>query len=112
MGGFRKFLSGGASLGALFASIVSRPEKKREPFAPTKRKPEFRRRNAVASFVRNERRLAARAQYERQLRKEREIGVDPIFLHSDARAFAMPRQAWLKKSREWDQRNGKRANNG
>jgi hypothetical protein len=105
MGGFRKFLSGGASLGALFAGLVSRPEK-REPFAPTKRKPEFRRRNPVASPARQARRLAARAKYEKQLRKEREIGVDPIFRKRRGLQQADFRKTWLKKSREWDHANG------
>jgi len=106
MGGFRTFLSGGASLGALFAGIVSRTEKKREPFAPTKRKPEFRRRNAVASAKRAASRSAAHERYERQLRKEREIGVDPIFWHGDSSRKMEARRFWQKQSREWDRAHG------
>jgi hypothetical protein len=58
------------------------------------------------SAKRARRREEATTAYFKQLRKEREIGVDPVFLHSAARQKAGPRAAWLARGAEWDRAHG------
>jgi hypothetical protein len=48
-------------------------------------------------------RAKAKETFAKQMAKEREIGVDPRHIHSSHRTFC-DRNAWLKKSREYDLR--------
>ncbi len=52
------------------------------------------------------REAAATAIFDRSIRKEREIGVHPKFLHSSARKRALPAVEWERRNREWDKANG------
>jgi hypothetical protein len=49
---------------------------------------------------------AAIKRAERQLRKEREIGVDPIYTPKGQRLGVASRTAWLKREKAWEQANG------
>lgn len=60
--------------------------------------------NRVAKPKRAKRRAEARERFERQLRKQREIGIDPIY-----RRRPDLHDAWIKKSRAWDQANSSAA---
>lgn len=104
---FGKFLAFGAGVGALIAAAAANVAARvqPEPFAPTPRKPNFRPTRKIASRGRAEARMQAKERFYKQLSKEREIGVDPIHLHGSSLRKDAMRPAWLKKSREWDQRN-------
>jgi hypothetical protein len=116
MGVLRKMLAATASAGAMLTGMLAndaarlRRERGAEPFAPTPRKPEFKRPGKVASAKRDAARKAARAKCEQQFRKERTIGTDPIYDHGIPRDMreSLSRQ-WRKVSRVWDQENGGRA---
>ncbi len=103
---FGKFLS--ASAGVIMAALAASAifAAKPAPFAPTPRKPNYRPSRKIASRGRAEARADAENRFYKQLSKEREIGVDPIHLHSAKRQWAEPRDVWLKKSRAWDQAHG------
>lgn len=104
---FGKFLAIGAGIGALLAAATASvaARSKPEPFAPTSRKPYYRPARKIAARDRAEARMRAKERFYKQLSKEREIGVDPIHLHGPSLRKEAMRPAWLKKSREWDQRN-------
>lgn len=70
-------------------------------FAPTPRKPDRPKRRSYASPRRERGRSVARKRFDKQMQKEREIGVDPIFMNRRSEHVG-ERSAWLKKSREWD----------
>jgi hypothetical protein len=64
--------------------------------------------NRKADPKRNLRRKTARVLYLMRLVKEKEIGFDPLHDHSRGRnetCRAELRSAWLKASREYDERN-------
>ncbi len=98
----------GASAGALMAAVAASMffSAQPAPFAPTPRRPNYRRKRKIASIGRAEARAAAQERFYKQLSKEREIGVDPIHLHGSSLRKEAMRPAWLKKSREWDRANG------
>jgi hypothetical protein len=73
---------------------------------PTKRKPERRVAAPIASTKRARRRAEAQSRFDRQIEKERAIGVDPIFLHGSSLRKDALRPGWLKKSAEWDRAHG------
>lgn len=104
---FGKFLAFGAGIGALLAAATTSAfgRVQPDPFAPTPRKPNYRPTRKIAALDRAEARMRAKERFYKQLSKEREIGVDPIHLHGSSLRKEAMRPAWLKKSREWDQRN-------
>jgi hypothetical protein len=55
---------------------------------------------------RTAKKAAAVKRAERQLRKQREIGVDPIYKPKGQRLGAAARTAWLKREKAWEQANG------
>lgn len=62
--------------------------------------------NRVADPKRAQKRIAARQAFDRQIAKERAIGVDPQFDHSRGRtdyARDEARVVWLKASRTYDE---------
>jgi hypothetical protein len=107
----RSLLKAATSVTALLTGMLHNDaasiRRQREAFAPTKRKPDVRRKALVADPKRAEARRKAKARADRQFRKEREIGTDPLYAHRQSTAPS--RADWLKKSREWDRKNGGRA---
>lgn len=73
---------------------------------PTPRKPERAKVVSKAHPRRAKRRQEAQERFERQMRKEREIGVDPIFQNGDRLARERLSADWRKQSRDWDRLNG------
>ncbi len=58
------------------------------------------------NYKRTQRRIAARQAFDRQIAKERAIGIDPQFDHSRGRtdyARDAARAEWLKASRAYDE---------
>jgi hypothetical protein len=55
--------------------------------------------------LRMAREAAAQERFDRNIRKEREIGVHPKYLHSAQRPFDMAAAGrdWERRSREWDE---------
>lgn len=93
--------SAAAMLTGMMANDVERLRRSRDTFAPTKRKPEVKRKRRLASDKRDRQRKTAHAAYERQLRMEREIGIDPIFLNGSRAEKDAARPAWLRQRHEW-----------
>lgn len=76
------------------------------PARPTPRKPERRKAAPTADPKRAAARAAAKARFDKQIRKEREIGVDPIFWHGNSFRKDQARPGWLKRNHEWDRAHG------
>lgn len=55
--------------------------------------------------IRMAREAAGQDIFDRNLRKERAIGVHPKFLHSYRRQWSAPAKAWEALSRDWDKAN-------
>lgn len=56
--------------------------------------------------ARMKREAAAKVIFDRNIRKEREIGVHPKFLNSYRRAWALSPAEREKASKAWDKKNG------
>lgn len=107
-------ISAGALLTSHLAFAEERARKERtsreRPFAPTKRKPQFKRPTRAKTGSHAEKRRQGAAQAAKQFRKQREIGVDPIFansavIHGPDNRLAASRD-WRKREREWERVNG------
>lgn len=64
--------------------------------------------NRKADPKRAAKRIEAKIMFLRQIAKEREIGIDPIYDHSRGRSWTYRDElssAWLKASKEYDERN-------
>lgn len=104
----RTLLLGNISAAALMSDFASRiPDTRSYGQRPTPRKPERRKRFPVASPHRHRQRLLAKFAYRKQLRKEREIGVDPIYANGLVDRHAASAE-WRKRSRAWDAENSRK----
>lgn len=72
---------------------------------PTPRKPERRKAFPVASPKRAKHRREMRAIYERNLRREHEIGVAPKYRNRRSENDTPVRLAWALRAREWNRAN-------
>ncbi len=62
--------------------------------------------NRVASLGRENKRKLAKEQFDKQVAKEKAIGIDPIYDHKLFSKHHNPYEAskeWLKKSKQYDQ---------
>lgn len=98
--------AGALVFGAVNAAKSAYSSAPREAFAPTKRKPNIKPKRKVASVKRQQQREAARAVLEKRIMKEREIGVDPIYLNLPRIQKEGLRKSWLGKSATWDRAHG------
>lgn len=62
-------------------------------------------RKALNHERRMKREAVAQASFDRNIRKEREIGVHPQYLHSYRRAWVLSPAKWMAQSRAWDKAN-------
>ncbi|MCV9940948.1 hypothetical protein OIU35_31745 [Boseaceae bacterium BT-24-1] len=116
MGRLRSFLVGGVSGAASLVAhaagcVLAEVRRQHSGRGSTGRsKADRNKMPRAGSSKRRDRRLAAAAAYFRQLRKEREIGVHPKFLHSAQRPWDMQAAGkdWERRSREWDSVNSAR----
>lgn len=104
----RRFL--GASLGAMFASLLGFEEDKatRARIAATQKK---ERRSRVpthkwASPQRAEKRVRLRAAYLRRLKRERDIGVDPIYANGPRSLREDASADWRGRAKAWERAHG------